>query len=79
VHIPSYHWADPVKNNEVGRACGTNGRGEKSVQRFGGKAQRKETTRKIQGVDGKMGSEWILGRSAGGVDWIRLAQDRGRW
>jgi hypothetical protein len=26
-----------------------------------------------------MGSEWILGRSAGGVDWIRLAQDTGRW
>jgi hypothetical protein len=33
-----------------------------------------------QGVDGKMGSEWILGRLAwGGVDWIRLAQDRGWW
>jgi uncharacterized membrane-anchored protein len=28
---------------------------------------------KDQGVDGKMGSEW------GGVDWIRLAQDRDRW
>jgi hypothetical protein len=27
-----------------------------------------------QGVGGKMGSEWILGRLAwGGVDWIRLA------
>jgi hypothetical protein len=27
-----------------------------------------------------MGSEWILGRLAwGGVDWIRLAQDRDRW
>jgi hypothetical protein len=33
-----------------------------------------------QGVGGKMGSEWILGKLAwgGGVDWIRLAQDRGR-
>jgi hypothetical protein len=27
-----------VKANEVGRACGTHGRGEKSVQGFGGKA-----------------------------------------
>jgi hypothetical protein len=28
----------------------------------------------------KMGSEWILGKLAwGGVDWIRLAQDRDRW
>jgi hypothetical protein len=27
-----------------------------------------------------MGSEWIFGRLAwGGVDWIRLAQDRDRW
>jgi hypothetical protein len=26
-----------------------------------------------------MGSEWILGRMAVGVDWIRLVQDRGRW
>jgi hypothetical protein len=33
-----------------------------------------------QGVGGKMGSELILGRLAcGGVDWIRLSQDRGRW
>jgi hypothetical protein len=27
----------------------------------------------------KMGSEWVLGRiGLGGVDWIRLAQDRDR-
>jgi hypothetical protein len=32
-----------------------------------------------QGVDGSMGSEWILGRLAGRVDWIRLDQDRDRW
>jgi hypothetical protein len=32
-----------------------------------------------QGVDGSMGSEWILGRFAGGTEWIQLAQDRGRW
>jgi hypothetical protein len=31
-----------------------------------------------QGVGGKMGSEWILG-GLGGVDWIRLSQDRDRW
>jgi hypothetical protein len=23
---------------------------------------------------GKMGSEWVLGKLAGGVDWIRLAR-----
>jgi hypothetical protein len=33
-----------------------------------------------QGVDGRMGSEWILGRLAWrGVDWIRIAEDRDRW
>jgi hypothetical protein len=31
-----------------------------------------------QGVDGRMGSEWILRRLAGVVEWIHLAQDRGR-
>jgi hypothetical protein len=33
-----------VKANEVGGACGTRERGEKSVYVFGGKARRKETT-----------------------------------
>jgi hypothetical protein len=33
-----------------------------------------------QGVGRRMGSERILGRLAwGGVDWIRLAQDRDQW
>jgi hypothetical protein len=31
-----------------GGACGTRGRGGKSVQGFGGKARRKETTRKTE-------------------------------
>jgi hypothetical protein len=26
-----------------------------------------------------VGSEWFLGRLTGGVDMIRLAQDRDRW
>jgi hypothetical protein len=37
-----------VKKNKVGEACGTHGTGEKSVQGFGGKAQRKETTWKTK-------------------------------
>jgi hypothetical protein len=36
------------KVNEVGGACGTRGRGEKSVQGFGGKARKKETTGKTK-------------------------------
>jgi hypothetical protein len=34
---------------------------------------------KDQGVDGRMGSEWTLGKLVGGVEWIHLAQDRDRW
>jgi hypothetical protein len=35
-----------------------------------------------RGVDGRMGSKWIVGRLAGGgegcMEWIHLAQDRNR-
>jgi hypothetical protein len=55
--------------NEVGGACGTHWRGEKSVQGFSGKARRKETYSEDQGVGGKMESEWILRILAWGV-WI---------
>jgi hypothetical protein len=34
-----------IESRRMSRACGTHGRGEKSVQGFGGKARRKETTR----------------------------------
>jgi hypothetical protein len=37
-----------VKANEVGRACGTHERREKSVQGFDGKARGKETTWKTK-------------------------------
>jgi hypothetical protein len=40
--------ASQVMANEVGEACGTHGRGEKSVQCFGGKDRRKETTGKTK-------------------------------
>jgi hypothetical protein len=34
---------------------------------------------KDQGVDGRMGSKWTLGRLVGGgVEWIHLAQNRDR-
>jgi hypothetical protein len=33
-----------------------------------------------QGVDGRIESELILGRLAGGgMEWMQLAQNRGRW
>jgi hypothetical protein len=32
-----------------------------------------------QGVDGRMGSKWTLGRLVGGAECIHLVQDRDRW
>jgi hypothetical protein len=52
----------------VGGACGTHGRGDKSVQGFGGKER---DHWEDQGIGGKMGSEWILGGlvwGGGGLD-----------
>jgi hypothetical protein len=34
---------------------------------------------KDKGVDGRMGSKWILGRLEGVVEWLHLAQDRDHW
>ena len=31
------------------------------------------------GTDGRIILKWILGQWHGGMDWIDLAQDRGRW
>jgi hypothetical protein len=50
------------------------GRGEKSVQRFWWESPKERDHLEDQGVGGKMGSEWILGRLAGGMwngfDWL---------
>jgi hypothetical protein len=45
---PKYNYEDKIKENEVGGACGTHGRGNKIVQGFGRKARGKETTRKTE-------------------------------
>jgi hypothetical protein len=63
----------------VGGACGTRGRGKKSAQDFGGESPKERDHSEDQSVGGRMGSEWILGRLAEGVNWIRVAQDRDRW
>jgi len=31
------------------------------------------------GVDGRIMLKWILKKSAGGMRWIHLAQDKDRW
>jgi hypothetical protein len=61
----------------VGGACGTNGRGEKIVQGFGGKGNRPLGRPRCRWEDGIRMDLREIGLV--GVDWIRLAQDRDRW
>jgi hypothetical protein len=68
-----------VKANEMGRACGTHGREEKSVQGFGGKARRKDITWKTKAYVRRWIRMDLREIGLGCVDWIRLAQDRNRW
>jgi hypothetical protein len=56
------------------------GEERKVYTRFWWESPKERDHWKDQGVGGKMGSEGILGGLAwGGVDWIRLSQDRDRW
>jgi hypothetical protein len=74
-----YSSPNQIKDNEVGRTCGTHGREEECVQGFDGKATRKEPL-------GRARHRWEDGMrmvlkeiGCGSVDWIQLAQDRDRW
>jgi hypothetical protein len=55
--------------------------GEESVQEFWWASQKERDHWEDQGVDGRMGSEWILGRLAGGVQsrssWFRIGTGGG--
>jgi hypothetical protein len=57
----------------VGGACGTHGRREESVQGFGGKARREETTWKTMAL---MGGWYQNGW--GSVQGIQVAHNRGQ-
>jgi hypothetical protein len=76
--ISKYRLADQIKENEVGGTYGTHGRGDESVEGFGGKARRKEPL-------GRPRHRWEDGIRMdlreigwGSVEWIQFAQDRGR-
>jgi hypothetical protein len=54
--------------------------GEKKVYRVLVGNLKERNHSEDQGIDGRMGSEWILGRLAGGaVELIHLARDRDLW
>jgi hypothetical protein len=52
-----------MMENEMGRACGTNGREEKSVKVWWESPKERDVL-EDRGVDGKMGSKWRLTRRA---------------
>jgi hypothetical protein len=61
----------------MGGACSTNGREEKSIEDFGGKAGRDHYEDRRRWEDNiKMDLREI---GWGGMDWIDLAQDRDQW
>jgi hypothetical protein len=63
----------------LGGACGTHERRGKCTE-FWWESPKENNHSENGDVDGMIRSEWILGRLAGeGVEWIQLAQDRGRW
>jgi hypothetical protein len=74
-----------MNENEVGGTCGTQGRG--MCTGFWCESQKEKDHLEDHGVDGRMRSEWILGRLAGGVwigsNWLRIGTGGGllwiRW
>jgi hypothetical protein len=67
--------------NEVGRACGTNGRGERCVQGFGEKDRRKKPLDRprLRWENGIKMDISEIGLVEVGVEWIHLAHDRDSW
>jgi hypothetical protein len=62
----------------VGGACGTHGRGEKSVQGFGGKGKKPFGRPRRRWEDGIIVDFRETGWGVG-VEWNQLAQNRDRW
>jgi hypothetical protein len=61
----------------MGGAGGMHGRGQKSIAtRFWWESPKERVPSEDQDVDGRMESEWILGRFTGGVwsgfNWLRI-------
>jgi hypothetical protein len=55
------HEVDQIKSNEVGRACGTHGRGEKGVSSFWWESLKERGHSEDQGVDRRMDQTGCLG------------------
>jgi hypothetical protein len=73
-----FHY-DEIKEDEIGRACGTHGKEDECHRILVGKPERKRhirTPRRRWEDNIKMDLREI---GWGGMDWIDLAQDREQW
>jgi hypothetical protein len=74
-----WHNLSTIKANEMGGACGTYGRG--NCTRFWWENPKERDHSEDQGVGGRKGSEWNLGRLAWGLgiglDWLRIGTGGG--
>jgi hypothetical protein len=73
--------ADQVKEKEVGGTCDTYGRGERNCTRFWWESPKERDLMEDRGIDGRMGSERILGRLSrrrlSGFIWLRIGASGG--
>jgi hypothetical protein len=71
---PQILLADQIKENKVGRTCGTHWRGQKVYRILVGKPEGRRPL-------GRRRRRWEDGirMDLREIDWIQLTQDRGRW
>jgi hypothetical protein len=71
-----YYTGDQIKKTKMSRACSTYG-GETDIG-SGWRNLREEYHLEVSGVDGRIILKCIKKWDGGGVDWIDVAQDRGK-
>jgi len=78
LYVVQYFSGDKIEKNEMGGACSAYGGEERRIQGFGGETEVKRPLWRLRyrwEDNIKMDLQEV---GCGGMDWIDLAQDRGR-